>query len=568
MIKVLSTNILSPLGYTARENYESVKSGVSALASYQAWRSIPELFTASMFSDNQINELKIEGYSRFESLAVRSVEEALSHTNLDLDSQSVLFVLSTTKANVDELASEESCDGAYLKPGTAARKIAEYFGIKSEPLVVCNACISGVTAQLVAERLITSGHYDTAIVCGVDVVAPFVVAGFLSFKSLSPYPCRPFDIERLGLNLGEAASTVIFGKVETCDDNCWHLVSGSLNNDAYHVSAPSPQGDGSLQVINQTMKGWNPESLAMVNVHGTATMFNDQMESRAIERAGLSIVPISAFKGYYGHTLGASGLLESVLCMESLDDGVILPVKGFEDIGVSGKVSITDTIKKTDKRSFLKIISGFGGCNGAVLFTKNKCMVNKSEVKGKPKVTHSIIMTEHSLMIDGRVVETSETGGKLLTEVYKKYVGDYSKFYKMDMFSKVVFLASELLIQQEGESAHSNKERGVVLFNSSSSVLADRKHISTISTPGEFFPSPSTFLYTLPNVVTGEISIKHGYRGETSLYILDKRDENIISQIIESSFEGSAVESMVTGWVDCPDENTFIADMKIITIKN
>lgn len=562
MIKVLSTNITSPLGCTTQQNYQAVRTGSSVLSSYGSWRNIPEQFTASMFSDRQMAELKVEGCTRFESVAIRSVEEALKHVDLDVTSHRVLFILSTTKANVDELSADEKDDKAYLKPGATARKIAGHFGMMTEPVVVCNACISGVTAQITACRLIDAGHYDYAIVCGADCMSPFVVAGFSSFKSLSPEPCRPFDIERLGLNLGEAAATMIFGK-DCGTEGCWRLVDGHLNNDAYHLSAPSPSGEGTLGVMEKTLRDRDKESLAMVNVHGTATMFNDQMESKAIERAGLSNVPLTALKGYYGHTLGASGVLETILSMSALEGGCILPVKGFDEIGVSGRITISNEEGQTDKRTFLKIISGFGGCNGALLYTMNPEPESVTESAADIRTTHSVRITSDSLTVDGRSVPVSSTGHALLTEIYKEHIGDYPKFHKMDMFTKLVFVASELLIQQEGEAKVD--DRAIILFNSSSSVVADRKHIATTFSDEGFFPSPSVFLYTLPNIVTGEIAIKHGYKGETSLYILDSRNDVLIGQITCSSFSQPEIGSILTGWVDCSDEDTFEAELKILT---
>ncbi|MBQ2243576.1 MAG: 3-oxoacyl-ACP synthase [Bacteroidales bacterium] len=562
MIKVLSTNITSPLGLTSQQNYDAVKSGNSALKSYEMWRGVPDRFGASFFSDGQVAELKLDGYTIFESVVIRSMEDAISRSGVDVTSPRTVFILSTTKGNVDELASDQSRDGEYLSPGATAKKIALHFNIPTEPIVVCNACISGVTAQLLADRLISSGHYDNAVVCGADSQSLFTVGGFISFKSLSPEPCRPFDIERLGLNIGEAAATIVFGKCAPSDDG-WKIVAGALNNDAYHLSAPSPQGTGSLGVIRATLEGFDASGLATVNAHGTATMFNDQMESKAIAGAGLSEVPLSALKGFYGHTMGASGVLECILTMLSIDDGLILPVKGFEEIGVSGKISVSNLAQETDKRSFLKMISGFGGCNGALLYTRDDTPNAVEELKPTPKATHSVRITESSLEIDGQKVAVESKGKELLLELYKNYVGDYPKFYKMDPFSKVVFLASEILLRQEGDSSD-REGRGVILFNHSSSIVADRRHIATIADEEGFFPSPSTFLYTLPNIVTGEIAIKNGFKGETSLYILDGRSDSLIDKITDSTFANSSIPSMITGWADCSDEDVFEADLKIL----
>ena len=271
---------------------------------------------------------------------------------------------------MEELGAEPSGDGAYLAPGATARKIAEYLGFATAPIVVCNACISAVTAQILADRLIGAGKYDFAVVCGADKASTFTLAGFLSFKSLSSVPCRPFDIDRLGLNIGEAAATIIFSKA---DGKGWTLAAGSLDNDAHHISAPSPDGDGVRRVVETVLEGFDAAALGCISAHGTATMFNDQMESKAIEAAGLSSVPVSALKGFYGHTLGAAGALETILTMRALDEGWIIPVRGFEEIGVSGKMAICKDWTRTDKTSFLKIISGFGGCNGAAPDDKVGC---------------------------------------------------------------------------------------------------------------------------------------------------------------------------------------------------
>lgn len=561
MIRVLSTNITSPLGFTTEQNYQAVKAGKSALCPYMGWKGIPEEFTASLFSETQMAELQIEGYTRFESIVIRSVSDAIAQTDIDVHSPRTLFILSTTKGDIQELADTPENDGRYLSPGASAKRIAGYFGITTDPIVVCNACISGTTAQILASRLISTGLYDNAIVCGADCQSPFVVAGFMSFKSLSPEECRPFDIERLGLNLGDAAATVVLSKSDGKEGD-WKLLKGTLDNDAYHVSAPSPSGEGTYGVIMKTMEGFNKDRLALVSVHGTATMFNDQMESKAVERAGLSDIPACALKGYYGHTLGAAGVLEAIITMRALDEGLILPTRGFSEIGVSGKISITDRELKTDRTSFLKIISGFGGCNGALLYSKEDTPDYESYGHGGPKTIHRVRIRPDSIEVDGITLETETTGKQILTETYRKCGIDYPKFYKMDVFSRIVFLAAELIAMKETVR---DEDTAVILFNRSSSIVADRKHIATFSNPDEFYPSPSVFLYTLPNISIGEVAIRHGYKGETSLYILNERNDELMNAVINAAFTRSDVGTILTGWADCSDEDIFEADIILTT---
>ncbi len=592
MIKVLGRNIFSPLGADLEQNYRAVRAGESALrlrGDNSGWRGIPDRPVASLMEDGFV----LEGFSRFESMVISSVSDALFSSGVDPESPKCIFILSTTKADVESL---EQGDSQYLAPAAAARKVARHFGMVTEPVVVSNACISGVAAQILAARLIETGKYDTAIVCGADAISPFVVAGFSSFKALSPQPCRPFDIERMGLNLGEAAATIILGRSCTAlkdsrsergmtadEKDRWYLLSGALTNDAYHLSAPSPSGEGCFRAIVSALSGFPAEKLAAIGVHGTATMFNDQMESRAIERAGLSGVPLSALKGYYGHTLGAAGVLETVLLMRCLEDGVIPANRGFEEIGVGGKVNIVPEELQTDRKAFLKMISGFGGCNGALLYSREPAdyeLIAQADAHSAEGVNgsgtnswtigHKVRITPVGFELDG-ISQSFDTPGKpALTSLYKQHIGDYPKFYKMDGLCRLAFVASELLLQDFRTAETGKAERAeaseltstdVLIFNRNSSIAADREHIATISDPGNYYPSPSVFLYTLPNILTGEIAIRNGFTGETSLFIAE--DGGVCDEILEASMAYTDASRILAGWIDYRDDDSFGVDLKL-----
>ena len=550
MISVLSTNITSPLGFTTEQNFQAVRSGSSALKCYNGLWGLPEPFAASLFSEEQKVALAIDGYSFFESIAIRSVREALSHTQLDIASPKAVFILSTTKGNVELL--DESQQEARYYPSDTAQTLATAIGLITTPIVVCNACVSGLSAQLLANHLLSAGLYDYAIVVGAEVLSKFIVSGFQSLKAVSDEPCRPFDIERIGLNLGEAAATIIFAK-ETSEKS-WCLLDGAVCNDAFHNVSPSPQGDGCSKAIETVMKDWDKEQLATVCVHGTATLYNDQMESKAIQRAGLSDTPLSALKGYFGHTMGAAGVLETILTMRATDDGIVLASKGFSELGVSGKVSISSENLHTDKTSFIKLLSGFGGCNVAALYAKDASIPFKGG-NGQLTKTHT--------------VRLSSEEGKTLTEIYKQKIGDYPKFYKMDILTRLAFVASELLKKEspalEGELG--KETVSIILFNHSSSVVADRQYLSTISDAENFFPSPSVFVYTLPNITTGEIAIRNHYCGETSFYILPTKDKALMQQILEASLRDTKATSVISGWVDAESETDFECELSIYNRK-
>lgn len=592
MLKVVSTNIVSPLGMSSQENWRAVMQGRSALRRLENYKGIPLPFVASVFTPEQVEELAVEGFTRFESLAIRSITEALTHTDLDVHGERTIFILSTTKADVEELGFAAERDGDYHRPALSAQRIAEHVGIGGGAIVCCNACISGVSAQILADRLISCGHYDNAVVCGADLVSSFTASGFLSFKSLSNEACRPFDADRQGLNLGEAAATIVFTRADSLRDGDWLFERGEMDNDAFHLSTPAPSGEGARKVLEAVMKGRDASELAFVSAHGTATMFNDQMESVAIEKAGLSSVPLTALKGWFGHTLGASGVLEVILGMMAVSESVVLPLRGFREIGVSGKVNLSPGLRTTDKNSFLKMISGFGGCNAAALYRRVRAGMERETAPELEKAAHSmgetapeLKVTAHSkgetapglkelhrvhilpdgVTLDGRRLPVQSQGAGLLSEIYRKYVGDYPKYHKMDALSRLAFLATELLLSRG--DVPQDSERATILFNRTSSVVADRCHLGSIAKPGEFYPSPSVFLGTLPNIATGEIAIRHGYTGETSLYITDFRDEALMKKVVSSSFSPGGFRSLICGFVDCDRGDSFEADLKML-VKN
>ncbi len=145
---------------------------------------------------------------------------------------------------------------------------------------------------------------------------------------------------------------------------------GGNRNDANHISGPSRTGEGLYNATMMATKGVDKDDIAFICAHGTATRYNDDMESWAISRAGLSEVPTFSLKGYYGHTLGAAGLLECILSISALSDGCVLPTLGYEKYGVAQPMTVCDHLTRTDKDCFLKLISGFGGSNAAICYGK------------------------------------------------------------------------------------------------------------------------------------------------------------------------------------------------------
>lgn len=577
MAYIIADNIISPLGETSEENYLSVKAGRSGIRAYEPGTcNIPEGFYASLLFED------------FETLALKSAQKAIANAQktmgnaqLELKGKRTAFILSSTKGNIEE----------NISLADSAQRIANLLGIDSKPIVVCNACISGLSALILGNRLIDSGLYDAAIVCGCDTPRQFILSGFQSLKALSPEPCRPFDMERMGLNLGEAAATLILSK-NPIQGNSWRMGDGFIRNDAFHISTPSKTADGLYLSLQRTLESFTKEisstceqidmkeQLAFINAHGTATLFNDQMESVAIGRAGLSDLPANAYKSFWGHTMGAAGILETIISMKAIDDNTILGTRGFSELGVSGKMNICAENRPTDKKGFIKMLSGFGGCNATIWAAKipereNIALSKIEQQNRKFTTTHTIRITPEEVILDQRKLwermeELGEQEGKehhsLLTTLYKQMIGNYPKFYKMDGLCRLGFVASEILLN--AEKGETDKERAIIFFNHSSSIASDRNYKESINDKNNYFPSPSIFVYTLPNIVTGEIAIRNHFHGETSFFILPDKDERMMEEILQASCRDDQSKSFLTGWIDYEDERHFEADLKIKKMRN
>lgn len=582
MAYIIADNIISPLGETSEENYLSVKAGRSGIRAYEPGTcNIPEGFYASLLFED------------FETLALRSAQKAIANAQLELKGKRTAFILSSTKGNIEE----------NISLADSAQRIASQLGIDSKPIVVCNACISGLSALILGNRLIDSDLYDAAIVCGCDTPRQFILSGFQSLKALSPEPCRPFDMERMGLNLGEAAATLILSK-NPIQGNSWRMGDGFIRNDAFHISTPSKTADGLYLSLQRTLESFTKEisstckqidmkaHLAFINAHGTATLFNDQMESVAIGRAGLSDLPANAYKSFWGHTMGAAGILETIISMKAIDDDTILGTRGFSELGVSGKMNICAENRPTDKKGFIKMLSGFGGCNATIWAAKSPesemiALSQKEQQECEFTTTHAIRITPEEVVLDHQKLwegkkELGEQEGQehhsLLTSLYKQMIGNYPKFYKMDGLSRLGFVASEILLnaekgdtdveRREEEGERLLEERAIIFFNHSSSIASDRNYKESINEKDNYFPSPSIFVYTLPNIVTGEIAIRNHFHGETSFFILPDKDERLMEEILQASCRDAQSKSFLTGWIDYEDERHFEADLKIKKMRN
>ena len=386
-IYIISENIISSLGFTAEENAGSLaeeKTGIRQVDNPELYlHPLPLSLVDTSKIERRFKEVLIqqnrnqpsEWFTRLEKLLILSVNDAMHGISIKPEDPKLILVLSTTKGNIDLLEEKFKAkfDHKRVYLWSVASVLKDFFGFSNMPLIISNACISGVIALITASRLLRSGKYETAVVAGGDIASEFVISGFQSFQALSREACKPFDLNRTGLTLGEGCGTVILSaKPAGKQGGELMVMGGSVTNDANHISGPSRTGEELSMAINKAMEesGIVPGNLDFISAHGTATPYNDDMEARAIALSDLSDIPVNSFKGYWGHTLGASGLMETAALVQSMRRNCLFKSAGYEIPGVPEKINVVKETTYTPVNICLKTASGFGGCNAALVLQK------------------------------------------------------------------------------------------------------------------------------------------------------------------------------------------------------
>ena len=357
-IYIGAENIISPLGTTAKENFTKISEGNSGIKQYNNVG----------FDNENLFLSKLATKKSFYALLSECLEAVINETQTDLISANdTLVIISTTKADI-----QENINAPIIN---ATKQLKTTYQLQNEPIVISNACISGVMALNMASNLIESKQYKHVICVGADIISDFVLWGFQSLFAISDKACKPFDAERKGISMGEGAASVLVTENETLfKEKPLKILSGFTTNDANHISGPSRTGEGLYRAINQTLKKHKltKNDIDHISGHGTATLYNDEMESIAFSRLQMLDIPINSLKAYYGHTLGAAGLIESVISMQSIRNNKLIKSEGFEKQGTTHKLNIIEKNEDKEVNCVLKTASGFGGCNAALVILNHK----------------------------------------------------------------------------------------------------------------------------------------------------------------------------------------------------
>ncbi len=528
---------------TALGNLEENVSAMAESRSGISWDALYSMHTAAIDTAHPAAK-ELDDCTRFESYIINQIEQVVAESGVNLASADVQLIISTTKGNINLL--EECCDPVFERTYiyTSAEQIAAHFNAANKPVVISNACISGVSAFVAAKNLFNAGGLKHVIVAGGDLLSDFIVKGFSSFKSIGAGPCRPYDEERDGLTLGEACGAIVLTKDEAMAKKpliC--LAGGAVSNDANHISGPSRTGDGLFYAIDNAMKeaGVGAGDIGFVNTHGTATRYNDEMESKAVAWAGLENTPLNSLKGYIGHTLGASGVVETILCAEQIRASKIFATYGFEKPGTPHVLNITTALQPISRHVCVKTASGFGGCNAAIVLKTGDC--GPAAKFGD----RAVCRAEYSLP------QSELPFAEFIRREFKAFDSPNMKFYKMSDLSKALYVAVENLLAVEGLEDVEPVRRAIVMANRSASLDADIAHQLIVNQNNAEGASPAVFVYTLPNVATGEMCIRHKIMGDNTFFI-ENEYSGFAEEYSRYLINSGQMDAVICGWCDYLNE--------------
>lgn len=292
------------------------------------------------------------------------------------------LITASTKGCIDVMERTQSGltgDPAEVTFGHLLGRVAKFFGVDTPGININAACASSTIAVARAASLIASGKSDAVLVVCMDLVSEFVFSGFSALQALSPGVCRPFDRNRDGLTLGEGGAALLLMSRERATREgrpVLGVVAGwGAANDATHITAPARDACGLIQAVLQALDRAAIDSLqiAAISAHGTATIYNDQMELTAFRALfGAHPVPLNSVKGAIGHTLGAAGGIEVALGLKSLEAGLLPPTVGMREPEEGGEGFLSISAQKINGSYLLSTNSGFGGVNAAVILRREE----------------------------------------------------------------------------------------------------------------------------------------------------------------------------------------------------
>ena len=393
-VAITGMGIISSIGKTVEENFQSLVNKTPGISTIEGISTIHKdhikVGEVKDSNDDLCNFLNLptsNSYSRTTILGEIAAKEAVKNAGItDINSCKTGFISATSVGGMDLTEKfyysqfEEEENRKYIEShsaGDSSTKIANSLGITGFVSTISTACSSAANSIMLGARMIKAGKLDRVIVGGADCLSKFTINGFKTLMILSETNCRPFDAERTGLNLGEAAAYLVLESdecVQKQNKKVLGYVSGYANaNDAFHQTASSKDGEGATLAMKKALKvaGLSASEIDYINAHGTATENNDASESAAIRRIfGEKLPKVSSTKAYTGHTLAAAAAIEAVFSVLALQNNLVFPNLNFKTpIAETNIIPETEVLQK-ELHHVLSNSFGFGGNCSTLIFSK------------------------------------------------------------------------------------------------------------------------------------------------------------------------------------------------------
>ena len=392
-IVITGAGIVSAIGVGMKETLASLKAGKTGIGEMKyltsRHRDLPvgevPLSNAEMMKMLGVeDDIRLTRTALMGRLALREALEIAQMTEEQI--RQAPFISATTVGGMDRrelyFAQEQDCDLVHAEIsthhcGSCTEMIAQPFGEFASMATVSTACSSATNAMITGANMLRCGMADIVVVGGSECLTLFHLNGFNTLMILDHEPCRPFDKDRAGLNLGEGAAYLVMETAASASKRgvkpmC--QLSGYGNAcDAFHQTASSPEGEGAFLAMQEALAlaGLQPSDIQYINAHGTGTPNNDESGSYAIRRIfGEDLPPVSSTKSFTGHTTSASGSIEAVICMLALEHQFMPPQINWHTPMDDGIVPVTDSTPKQEIRHILSNAFGFGGNDSSLVISK------------------------------------------------------------------------------------------------------------------------------------------------------------------------------------------------------
>lgn len=542
MTKVVVTGIgiISSIGKNLPETFESLvnkRSGISHISILDTIHKNEFLLGEIKLTNDELVKIAAvdpdKAWTRTTLLGIVAANQAVADAGIVPDSTTAL-VSATTVGGMDssELYYKDFLSDAIHADfidthhaGSSTEMIAENCGIAGIITTISTACSSALNAIMFGSRLIQSGKAERVIVGGTDALSKFTLNGFKTLMILDNELCRPLDASRSGLNLGEGAAYLVLESAELAikhGKKVYAEVSGAANaNDAHHQTASSDDGEGPYLAMKNALEsaGLEPSDIGYINAHGTGTENNDVTESKALIRIFKNNMPlISSTKAFTGHTLGASGVIESVISIIALNNEIAPPNINFTSAIVDTNIiPVTEIVKIKGLKHVITNSFGFGGNDSSVIFSAfdgRKESLNKLSFTGEAVYITGTgcVSPQNSLsddFINEEVVEQNERFLQITAPKYRDYI-DPKKLRRMSKIIRMGMVSANVAMKDSGI-----EKPDAIITGTGMGCQADtEKFLNQMIDDNEGLLAPTSFIQSTHNTVGGTIALhqkNHNY---------------------------------------------------------